>query len=89
MKMQAVMDIINNKPEGFMVSFEWCGDGMLKSDYFPDKHSGENLIPTEWDAWELADRFAKITKGKTCNLYVVDNPYTPVRDYKKRLILNR
>lgn len=89
MKIQEAMDIIHNKPKGFMVSFEWCGDGLLRSDHFPDKRAGEPLIPTEHEAWELADRFARATKGKTCNLYVVDSSSSPVKDYKKRIIANR
>jgi len=88
MKMQEAMDIINNKPKGFMVHFEWCGDGFLRTDYFPDKHAGESLIPTEHEAWELADRFARVTKGKTCNIYVVDSQFIPVKDYEIRKIAN-
>lgn len=89
MKIQDAMDIINNKPKGYMVHFEWCGGGGLRGDYFPDKHTGERLIQTEWDAWELADRFAKATKGKTCNVYVIDDTFLAVKDYEKRIILNR
>ena len=89
MKMQEAMNEINNKPKGYMVSFEWYGDGFLRSDHFPDKHGGEALIETESEAWELADRFARATKGKTCNLYVVGHNFTPVEGYKDRYILNR
>ena len=89
MKMQEAMDILNNKPKGFMVHFEWCGDGFLRSDYFPDKHAGEPLIKTEHEAWELARAFAKATKKRTCNLYVVNNDFTPVYGYAAREIANR
>lgn len=89
MKMQQAMDLMNNKPAGFMVSFEWCGDGMLRSDHFPDKHTGEQLIPTEWEAWELARTFAKVMRGKVCNLYVVGSDFVPVKDYDSRRIENR
>ena len=88
MKIQEVMDIINNKPKGFMVDFKWCGDGFLRGDHFPDKHAGESLIPTEHEAWELADRFARATKGKTCDIYVVDSMFKPVKDYELRRIAN-
>ena len=87
--MQEAMDMINNKPKGYMVHFEWCGDGMLRSDYFPDKHNGETLIQTEWEAWELVGKFARATKGKTCDLYVIDNTFSPVKDYERRKIINR
>ena len=89
MKMQEAMDLINNKPKGYMVSFEWIQGGILASDHFPDKHAGETLIPTEWEAWELAERFAKVTKGKTCNIYVTNERFGPVENYKVREIKNR
>ena len=89
MKMQEAMDMINNKPKGYKVAFEWCGDGMLRSAYFPDGGPGDLLIATEHEAWELADRFARATVGKTCNLYVVDHTHHPVEGYKAREIANR
>ncbi len=90
MKMQEAMNIINNKPKGFMVSLEWVkSGGILASDHFPDKHGGETLIPTEWEAWELADRFARVTRGLAVNIYVVDDTFKPVEEYKKRKIINR
>lgn len=87
MKMQEAMDILHNKPKGFRVHFEWCGDGFLRSDYFPNH--GEPLIPTEAEAWELTERFARATQGKTCNLYVVSHDFRPVPGYKARMIENR
>jgi hypothetical protein len=87
MKLQDAMDLIHNRPQGFRVAFEWCGDEFLRSDYFPDRE--ESLISTEAEAWELADRFARVTRGRTCNLYVVDYRYMPVTDYKLRKIANR
>jgi hypothetical protein len=89
MKMQEAMDIMNNKPKGFMVSFERCGDGFLRSDHFPDKHAGEPLIATEHEAWELARDFARAAKGRVCNLYVIDSTFQPVRGYESRMIDNR
>lgn len=89
MKMKDAMNEIYNKPKGYMISFEWCGDGFLRGDYFPDKHDGEELIQTEREAWDLAYRFAIATKGRTCNLYVIDHNFKPVDGYKKRYIKNR
>lgn len=77
MKSQDALDIIHGKPKGYMVSFEWI-EG-IRSDHFPDKHAGEALIPTEREAWSLAERFARATKGKTCNFLVVDDSYQPVK----------
>jgi len=89
MKMQEAMDILNNKPKGFMVSFERIEGCMLASDHFPDKHAGETLIATEYEAWELARAFARATEGKTCNLYVIDSHFVPVEAYHARRIPNR
>lgn len=91
MKMWEAMDIINKKDKeyGFMVSFEHAGDGFLRSDHFPDKHASEKLIPTEEEAWELAHRFARQTKDKCVNIYVIDQNFSPVNGYKTRKIKNR
>jgi hypothetical protein len=90
MKYQDAVDkICMPVKQGFMVSFEWCGDGFLRSDHFPEKHDGEALIPTEEAAWILARKFAKAMKGKVCHLYVIDSNFSPVKDYKKRYIVNR
>jgi hypothetical protein len=88
MKMSEALNVIKNK-SGFMVQFEWCGDGFLRGDYFPDYHAGEKLIETEAEAWELAEKFANATKGKTCNIYVLKENFSPVEDYKEREIINR
>ena len=89
MKMQDALDIIHNKPKGFMVHLEWDDGRFLRTDYFPNSlNSKEELIPTEWEAWELAERFAKATKGRTRNLYVVDASFNPVKGYEQRKILN-
>lgn len=89
MKMQTAMGMINNKPKGFMVHFEWIDRGCLSSDYFPDKHADEPLIETEYEAWKLAHKFARVTKGKACNIYVIDHTFSPVKDYEDREIKNR
>lgn len=89
MKMKDVLQILNKKDHGFMVSFEWCGDGFLRGDHFPDKHAGEDLIENEFDAWELARKFAMATKGRTCNLYVIKSDFVPVPGYMDKIILNR
>jgi hypothetical protein len=79
----------NNKPviSGFRVSFEWYGDGFLRSDFFPENQ--EEPIRTEKEAWTLAKKFADAMKGKVCNLYVMDNRHVPVRNYNRLRIDNR
>lgn len=89
MKMQDALDIIYERPKGYMVSFERCGDGFLKSDHFPDKHAGEDLIPTETEAWIIAKKFAAKMRGRVCNLYVVDSNFSPVTNYIDKQISNR
>lgn len=69
-----------NEPTGYMVSFERREHGVLRSNYFPDKHAGEPLIKTEEEAWELAERFDNATSY--VNIYVVDQRFVPVDGYK-------
>lgn len=85
MKLQEALNIINNKTElGFMVSFEVKNSHILTSDYFPDKHSGEKLIETENEAWELAEKFAKATDENHVNIYVINHEFRPVANYQQK-----
>ena len=87
MKFKDAMVIMSEpKDSGFMVSFEWAGDGFLRSDHFPDKHAGESLIETEKVAWELAGAYAEKTYGKCVNIYVTGADFSPVGD---KMIINR
>lgn len=90
MKLDAAMKIMNpaykNENTGFMVSFEIREGGVLRSDYFPDKHSGEQLIETEEEAWELARKFASSTNKTYVNIYVIDHTFSPVRGYENKKI---
>jgi len=89
MKMNEAMEIIKGKKDGFMVSFEWKRNGMLYSDYFPDKHAGEDLIPTEKEAWILAAEFAKKSVGRAVNIYIVNADFTPVISWRGKYNENR
>lgn len=88
MKWEEALEIIN-KPKGFMVSFEKVDGSILKSDHFPDKHAGEELIATEDVAWEYARKFAAKTVGECVNIYVVDHNFIPTKNYKEMKIYNR
>jgi hypothetical protein len=88
MKMQEALAIIN-KTNGYMVTFEWVKDGLLTSDYFPDKDLGDILFATEDKAWEWAQKFADKTWGRCVNIYVIDSVFQPVLGYKERTIRNR
>lgn len=91
MKMSKALSIIatGEMEPGFMVHFERREDGLLVTDYFPDKHAGEPLIATEEEAWELAQKFAAATVGRCVNVYVVRSSFAPVKDYLFRRIKNR
>lgn len=89
MKFAEALEIIGGKQLGFMVHFEHAGDGFLRSDYFPDKHAGEDLIDTEDAAWELARLFAAQTKEKCVNIYVVNQDFSSVENYDQKKIKNR
>jgi len=90
MKIQEAMDIIEKKESGFMIHFERRKGSILSSDYFPDKHLGEELISTENEAWELADRFARATKPEEIiNIYVIDQNFNPVNNYDSKSIRRR
>lgn len=90
MKMAEAQAIIDSRPnEGYMVDFEHVEGKILRSDHFPDKHAGEKLIPTKQEAWILARQFADKTWDKCVNIYVTDETFSPVRDYKSREIKNR
>jgi hypothetical protein len=89
MKMSEAMEIIGSNESGFMVSYEHVEGCFLASGYFPDKHSGEPLIPTLEEAWALARAFAAKTYGKYVNIYVIDSHFVPVPGYKDGYITNR
>jgi len=82
MKMEEVERLIlEHNNSGFMVSFDWYGDGLLRRDWFPDKNAGEKLIETKEEANELAEKFALAMKGKVCNLYVMNRIFECIEDY--------
>lgn len=87
--MSEAMEIMQDRPKRYMVSFEYAGDGFLRSDHFPDMHAGEELIQTETEAWELARRFAAKTKGRCVNIFVTDSRFCPVEGYQTKFIKNR
>ena len=77
MKFQEALDQIVKNENGFMVTFDYMGIGVRETDSFPDKKSGEKLIPTEKEAWVFAERFANATEFNY-NIHVVDCNYNPV-----------
>jgi len=86
MKLQEALNIIETKENGYMIHFEKREGGILSSDYFPDKHDGEELISTLDEAWELAEKFAKGTDEFYVNIYVVDHNFYPVEAYERSIL---
>jgi hypothetical protein len=84
MKYKQAMKIIERMEKGYMVSFEVMDGSVLRSDHFPDLHAKEPLIPTEAEAWKLAERFANATGDDVVNVYVVDNTFSPVPGYSSK-----
>ena len=74
---------------GFMISFDVVKGNMLHSDHFPDKHAGEKLIKTEDEAWLIARRFASATDETYVNIYVIDDSFSPVKNYDLKKLKRR
>ena len=56
---------------GYLVHFEHCGNGLLRGDFFPEVRLGEEPFQTKEEAEMVGVKYAKATKGKTCNFYLV------------------
>ena len=90
MKMEEAMRVMEGQPKGFMVAFERVEGSILASDHFPDVRSGEPPIATEEEAWRMAAQFAAKTRKRCVNIYVIRREdFTPVPDYRSRMIDNR
>lgn len=73
---------------GYRVSFDVIEGSMLRSDMVPDR--SEPAIANEAEAWNLAGRLARATRGRFVNFYVIyASNYSPVPGYKKKEIVNR
>lgn len=94
MKMKVAMEIIDtyeehkNRQPGYMVEFEHRKHSILASGHFPDANKGDELIPTETKAWDLANRFNEATNSDYVNIYVIDQNYRPVANHANKT-LNR
>ena len=87
MKLREALDIIDTHERGFMVQFDVLENQIIRSDHFPDKHSGEELIKSEELAWEMAKRFAAAVDPSTyINIYVINQKFIPVSDYQQKKI---
>lgn len=87
MKLTDAFNIIEgHEQRGFRVSFERRENGLLHGDCFPARD--EDGIDTEYEAWNLAERFAATdpTGSRFVNIYVVHaRNGSPVDGYRKRI----
>lgn len=70
---------------GYRVRFQRREGGMLVSDHFPARD--EEAIPSEDDAWQLAQRFAATDPDghSFVNIFVIHaHDWTPVKGYVQR-----
>ena len=81
---QAIIKKANST--GFLVSMELHDPPFLRADSFPDIRAAEPPIPTEEEAWHLAEAFALATKGRYVNIYVTDHHHNPVPSYRTRML---
>ncbi|MFH1648574.1 MAG: hypothetical protein ABIA11_02500 [Patescibacteria group bacterium] len=88
MKMSEANKIIERGPslKGYRVSFEKKTRALLFSNYFPE--DDEPMIPTEDEAWEIAQKFAEKSRGIYVNIYITDQSYNPVKGYQTKIIRN-
>lgn len=88
MKFKEAQKIIKEgSRKGYMVVFKrYVGRESLVEDFFPEIN--EELIPTEEEAWRLAKDFASKTFDYCVGIYVADANFTPVKDFKIKMISN-
>lgn len=67
----------------YLVHFELIKDGILIADHFPNVEDGEEGFSNIKDAIKIGEKYAKATRGYTCNFYLIrsDN-FTPVGNWK-------
>jgi len=88
MKLKKAQEIIKaSARDGFIVVFyRFYEPGKTVFDFFPEMD--ESPIKTEDEAWELAKKFAEKTFDYCLDIYVYDENFTPVKEYKKKMIRN-
>lgn len=87
MKLDQAFKLINErkqKKNEFRVHFEERKGSMLVSDYLPDRE--EKPFDSEHTAWEFAERFAEVDPAKYVNIYVIDSDFSPVENYRDRIL---
>lgn len=68
---------------GYRVHFERRADGLMHSDYFPERD--EPPIAELDDAWKLAAQWADVDPSVYVNVYVIyAHDWTPVDNYRTR-----
>lgn len=73
------------RPQGFLVSWEWRENGLLRSDHTPDTTLDEKPFPTLDEAQGFAGEMARKAPENVVNIKVVRaNDFVPVSDGKFR-----
>ena len=67
----------------FRVSFERRANGMLYSEYMPERD--ETLVKGLDKAWQLAADIAQYAPNNIVNIYVIDSQWRPVVDYRNKM----
>lgn len=70
------------KPTGYMINWELRENGMLCSNYTPDKHAGEPLIESYEVALKMAQKLASmdLNGDKYVNICVVERSFNRVSE---------
>lgn len=82
MRLRDAMDRMEHS-EGYRVHFERRENGMLASDYFPERD--EPAIADLEEAWKLAASWSRVDLHAFVNIYVIKAfDWTPVTGYDER-----
>jgi hypothetical protein len=82
MKMSEAITMMRQS-SGYRVHFERREDGLLCSDFFPDRD--EPPIADLHDAWELARKWSLVDPERYVNIYVISAyDWVPVEGYQRQ-----
>lgn len=82
MRLSAAVETIAAS-HGYLVHFERIKGRMLVGDYFPEVRKGEEPFKTQEEAIEMGVKYAKATRGSTCNFYLIrSDTFSPVGSWK-------
>lgn len=86
MFLEVLKKFIEDETPRYIVRFERRIEGALIADHFPNIDAGEKGFKTEAKAWLYARNLAEISEGDCYNIHVATDDFTPVEDYKKKML---